>query len=51
VLVKQMRVDEVIAASRLRKEKEIAIRAAIERGESTVDLLGLGDILAKFNMQ
>jgi 4-hydroxy-4-methyl-2-oxoglutarate aldolase len=51
VLVEESRVDEVIAASRLREEKEIAIRAAIERGESTVDLLGLGDILTKFNMQ
>jgi hypothetical protein len=48
--VEETRVDEVIAASRLREEKETTIRAAIERGESTVDLLGLGDILKKFNM-
>lgn len=40
-------VDEVIKQSLLREAKEAALRERIERGDTTVALLGLDEILAK----
>jgi 4-hydroxy-4-methyl-2-oxoglutarate aldolase len=50
VVVEADEVAEVIRASQAREDKEIALRDAIRRGESTVDLLGLRETLKKFNM-
>jgi 4-hydroxy-4-methyl-2-oxoglutarate aldolase len=50
VVVEAAEVEEVIRASQAREAKEVKLREAIKRGESTIDLLGLRDTLIKFNM-
>lgn len=51
VVVEQARVEEVIRLSRSREDKEDGIRAGLEAGKSTVDLLGLAPTLEKFGMR
>lgn len=50
VVVEQGAVDDVIRLSRAREDKENGIRAGLEAGKSTVELLGLADTLKKFGM-
>ncbi len=50
VVVEQSRVEEVIQLSRAREDKEDSIRAGIESGKSTVELLGLSSTLEKLGM-
>ena len=51
MVVEQSRVEEVIRLSRNREDKEDGIRAGLEAGKSTVDLLGLAPTLEKFGMR
>jgi 4-hydroxy-4-methyl-2-oxoglutarate aldolase len=51
VLVEADEVEDVIRASQAREDKEIAFRAGIEQGQSTVDLLGLRETLQRFGME
>jgi 4-hydroxy-4-methyl-2-oxoglutarate aldolase len=50
VVVERGAVDDVIRLSRAREDKENGIRAGLEAGKSTVELLGLADTLKKFGM-
>lgn len=50
VVVAREEVDGAIAASHAREAKEAEQRAAIERGTSTVDLLGLGPALERLGL-
>ena len=50
VVVEQGAVDDVIRLSRAREDKENGIRAGLEAGKSTVELLDLADTLKKFGM-
>lgn len=50
VVVAQDEVEEVIRLSRAREDKEDGIRAGIEAGKSTVELLNLGETLKKLGM-
>jgi 4-hydroxy-4-methyl-2-oxoglutarate aldolase len=51
VVVAASEVQDVIRKSRAREEKEDGIRAGLEAGKSTVELLGLSDILTQLGMQ
>lgn len=50
VVVERGAVDDVIRLSRAREDKENGIRAGLEAGKSTVELLDLADTLKKFGM-
>lgn len=50
VVVEQSAVDEVIRLSRAREDKEKGIREGLEAGRSTVELLGLAEMLKTFGM-
>ncbi|GAB3626273.1 4-hydroxy-4-methyl-2-oxoglutarate aldolase [Pandoraea terrae] len=50
VVVEQSAVEGVIRMSRTREDKENGIRAGVEAGKSTVELLGLADTLKKLGM-
>ncbi len=49
-IVAQDRVDEVIANSLAREAKEAGMRAAIEQGATTVDLMNLGETLRRLGL-
>jgi 4-hydroxy-4-methyl-2-oxoglutarate aldolase len=50
VIVAKEEVADVIALSRKREDKEIKFRESLKAGKSTIDLLGLSEILEKFGM-
>jgi 4-hydroxy-4-methyl-2-oxoglutarate aldolase len=50
VVVEEREVAEVIALSQAREDKENRIRAGLEAGKSTVELLGLSETLTKFGL-
>jgi 4-hydroxy-4-methyl-2-oxoglutarate aldolase len=50
VVVPQDEVDAAIESSRVREEKEAVFRKRIRAGATTVELLGLGETLAQFNL-
>jgi 4-hydroxy-4-methyl-2-oxoglutarate aldolase len=50
VVVAAGNVQDVIRKSRTREEKENSIRAGLEAGKSTVDLLGLSETLTQLGM-
>lgn len=50
VVVAADEVEQVIASSRAREEKEEGFRQQIRSGANTVDLLGLGDSLRRLNL-
>ncbi|WP_019579783.1 4-carboxy-4-hydroxy-2-oxoadipate aldolase/oxaloacetate decarboxylase [Pseudomonas mandelii] len=51
VVIEQHAVEEVIRLSQAREAKEDGVRAGIESGVSTIELLGLSPILEKFGMR
>lgn len=49
-IVARDRVDEVIASALARQSKEAEMRAAIERGATTVELMNLGETLQRLGL-
>ena len=45
VVVKREDAAEILQKSKAREEKEEALKQRLKRGESTLDILGFGDIL------